>query len=245
LFAQSIQAGADRVQAAGARSTLARHVLRTTIALALAALAIAAPAAAAQSEDVPAPLAFDIVRDGTTIGSHTVRFSADGPRLVAEISIRILVTLVGIPVFRYEHDSREVWADGQLVALDTRTNDDGERFAVHAQRDGDRLEVDGLAGRLSLPATTVPTSYWHPAFRTGSPVLDSQRGIVKQLAIAALPDETIEVDGHPALAAHYRTSGDLDLDLWYLPDGQWAKLVFRHKGTPISYVRRNPPGATP
>jgi hypothetical protein len=220
---------------------MARHILRTTTALALAALGTGAPAAAAPPADAPAPLVFDIVREGATIGSHSVRFRAEGAQLTAEIAIRIVVTLVGIPVFRYEHDSREVWAAGQLVALDSHTNDDGERFSVHARRDGDRLEVDGLAGHLSLPASTVPTSYWNPAFRTGSPVLDSQRGIIKQLAIAQLPDDTIEVDGQPAVAAHYRTSGELDLDLWYLPDGAWAKLDFHHKGTVISYVRHNPP----
>src|SRR5450432_3757912 len=105
--------------------------------LLLAALVAFAPASlAAASLDHPPSLAFDIVRKGSTIGYHTLRFTEEGARLIVDIEIRIKITFASIPVFRYEHDSREVWQDGQLVALDTRTNDDGEAFKVTARRDG-------------------------------------------------------------------------------------------------------------
>ncbi|MBI3515725.1 MAG: hypothetical protein HY060_16950 [Proteobacteria bacterium] len=222
-------------------------VRRRAAACALLCALAVPPAAAAAPHEAPAPLVFDIERNGATIGRHSVRFTteetADGPRLHVDIAIRILVTFASIPVFRYEHDSHEIWANDMLVGLDTWTNDDGEGFRARAWRDGDRLAVDGLAGRLSLPASTAPTSYWHPRFRVAREALDSQRGTLKQLAVAALPDETIEVDGRPVPALHYRTSGELDLDLWYLPNGEWAKLAFMAKGALISYVRRDPTAA--
>jgi hypothetical protein len=209
------------------------------IALALGAAPSLALAAAPRPLEHPRALSFDILRKGAVIGRHTMRFTADGSRLIVDIDIRIKVTFASIPLFRYEHTSREVWQDDRLVALDTRTDDDGTPFRVTARVQGDRLVVDGSVGHLILPGDIMPTSYWDRRMVTQTEALDSQRGRVAHLAITPGVPDTVEVDGAPAATERYGVSGDLDMTLWYLPDGEWAKLIFEAKGAPIEYVRRS------
>ncbi|MEJ0067788.1 MAG: DUF6134 family protein [Pseudomonadota bacterium] len=210
-----------------------------------ALLSMASPVAARPQIERPAALSFDILRNDAVIGRHTLRFTEDGDRLIVEIVIRIKVTFASIPVYRYEHDSREVWSDGQLVGLETRTNDDGEAFHVSARREADHLLVDGSSGRLELPADVMPTSYWNQAMLKASRFLDTQRGKLCDLQIGPPQPETVEVDGLPQPTSRQAVSGDLAMELWYLPNGEWAKLVFAAKGTPIVYVRRKPDPAGP
>ncbi|HUA54263.1 MAG TPA: DUF6134 family protein [Candidatus Sulfotelmatobacter sp.] len=209
------------------------------IALVLGVVVPAARAAGAEAPpEHPRALRFDILRKGAVIGEHVMRFTDDGPRRIVDIEIRIKVTFASIPLFRYEHTSREVWQGGRLVALDTRTDDDGTHYRVAARAEGDHLVVDGRAGHLILPGDLMPTSYWDRRMMLRSEALDSQRGRVVHLVITPPAPDTVEVDGAPAETARYGVSGDLDMTLWYLPDGEWAKLVFEAKGAPIEYVRR-------
>jgi hypothetical protein len=214
------------------------------IGLIVGGLPAGARALAAPPVEQPTDLSFDILRNGSVIGQHTTRFSTVGDHLVATIVIRILVRLVGIPVFRYEHDSREEWAAGRLVALDTRTNDDGDRVSVTARAEGDRLRVDGQAGRLLLAGDAIPTSYWNHALIAATTKIDTERGIPIDLQVGPPAPDTVEVDGKPMATQRYEVTGKFDMTWWYLPSGEWAKLEFRGKdGTPITYVRRNQDGA--
>jgi Family of unknown function (DUF6134) len=210
------------------------------IALIVVGLPAGAPPAVATVER-PADLSFDIVRDGSVIGRHTTRFSTEGDHLIATVTIRILVKIIGIPVFRYEQDSREEWAAGRLIALDSHTNDDGDKASVTARAEGDRLRVDGQAGRVLLAGDTIPTSYWNHALVAATSKLDTERGIAIDLQVGPPTPDTVEVDGKPAATQRYAVTGKFDMTWWYLPDGAWAKLEFRGKdGTPINYVRRAP-----
>ena len=208
------------------------------VGLALSAALPAAAAAPSRPLAHPRALSFDILRNGAVIGRHTMRFAEDGARLTVDIEIRIKVRFAAIPVFRYEHNSREIWQGGRLVALDTSTNDDGTPFRVKARADGDHLVVDGSVGHLIVPGDIMPTSYWDRRMVAQSEALDSQRGRVVHLVITPGAPDTIEVDGALAATERYGVSGDLDMTLWYLPGGEWAKLVFEAKGAPIVYVRR-------
>jgi hypothetical protein len=56
-------------------------------------------------------LYFEAHRDGDPIGHHAVRFSEHAARLIVDIEIRLTRTFAFIPVYRYRHQNREVWAD--------------------------------------------------------------------------------------------------------------------------------------
>jgi len=198
---------------------------------------IAAGPAGATSAASPVEnrLAFDIRRDGASIGGHRVAFRRDGDRLEVDIEIDMMVSIAFIPVFRYRHRNREVWRDGRLISLDSETDDDGRLFAVSARATADGLRVTGSAGDLLVPSDVLPTSYWNARTVRQTRLLDSQRGRLLDVQPQLLGQETLESG---AAARRYRVSGDIDLDLWYSPEGEWLKIAFEARGASVSYARR-------
>lgn len=182
-------------------------------------------------------LAFDIRRDGASIGGHRVAFRRDGDRLEVDIEIDIAVNLAFIPLFAYSHRNHEVWQDGRLVALDSRTDDDGSHYAVSARASGGGLRVIGNAGDLLVPPETLPTSYWNVRTVEQTQLLDTQQGGLLDVRPLLVGEERL--DGGVA-ARRYRLAGDLNLDLWYSDAGEWLKIAFQARGADVSYDRRPP-----
>jgi Domain of unknown function (DUF6134) len=198
---------------------------------------LAAGTALARSVSGPHPrrMAFDILRDGDSIGGHEVAFQHHGDRLEVDIVIEISVSLAFIPVFAYRHRNHEVWQHGRLVALDSTTDDDGQHFSVTARALDDGLHVIGSDGDILAPADILPTSYWDARTVVQSRLLDSQRGRLLEVEPRYLGEEMLESG---AVARRHRLSGDIDLDLWYAPGGEWLKIAFQVRGAEVSYARR-------
>lgn len=180
-------------------------------------------------------IVFDVHRGGESIGSHTLAFGADGGDLVVDVSIALKVTFASITLFRYHHVSRERWRKGRLVALDSRTDDDGRAFAVSARAGAGGLVVEGSEGRLLLDPATRTTSYWHPATVRQETLLDTQRGGLLALDNRFGGTDTLDVAGDPLAADRYDIAGDLEMTLWYGPEGQWCGLVFEARGEEVRY----------
>ncbi|HEX6142432.1 MAG TPA: DUF6134 family protein [Geminicoccaceae bacterium] len=212
---------------------------RRSMMLGLAALAAVrplAPAAAAlrpPAEDI----AFQALRNGSPIGTHKLRFSKDGERLTVDIEIAFAVKFAFLTLYSYHHTNRETWENGRLVRIETRTDDNGERFRVSGRAVGDRLEIDGSSGRLTLPGDTVPSSYWDEAMATRGEWLDTQAGSLARSAVKAQPEEMVRIGRTEVPARRYALVGDITCDLWY-HDGEWVKLLFLGEdGSAIDYVR--------
>ena len=188
--------------------------------LVIAALLGAAPVAAGQSA------AFVVLRGGTPIGTHRAEVETVGDETRVHVSIALDVAFGPIPLYKYHHDSQEVWRDGRLTRLDSRTDDDGDILTLSVRSVAGGLRVEGSTGVFTAPADTVPTSYWNPALATNRPLLDSQIG------------RLLDVVRVPLGPGRWRLEGELNLDIAYSPQGQWTGLSFRHKGSDFVYVSR-------
>ena len=181
-------------------------------------------------------IAFAVDREGSPLGTHSTTITRNGDEIEVTVKIDFRVDLAFLTLYRYEHESREVWRNGQLFSLNSKTNDNGEDFAVSALRRGDILVVEGQDGRLEIPGDTLPTSYWNPAFITQERVLDSQRGTLIDINVEPLGRELITSSGETIEACRYRLSGDLRFDIWYDGDGRWVALTFNAKGAEVLYT---------
>lgn len=204
---------------------------------ALGGLALVGPVSAAVA---PAErLTFDILRDGTPIGRHTVAFRRDGARLEVEVAIDIEVALAFLTLFRYRHRNREIWQDGRLIDLETETDDDGTRHRVRARAEAGGLRVEAGpengAELFRAPPDILPTSYWHPQTPSQTRLLDTQSGRVLAVAIEPRGREAVAFAGAQIPARRYAVSGDLTLDLWYTAEGRWLKAAFAARGAKVAY----------
>ncbi|MGI9499420.1 MAG: DUF6134 family protein [Geminicoccaceae bacterium] len=172
-----------------------------------------------------APLNFIAYRNGSRLGFHRIDFSEDGERLTVDIEIAFDVKLAFIPLYRYRHRNYEVWEDGRLVSLKSETDDNGDAFKVRVNRQGDRLMVDGVDGKLEVPGNTLSTSYWNEAAMNSGVWLDTQEGKLVRSEVTKKSAEPVMVGGASVAAMPYELVGDISCTLWY-HDGRWVKLRF-------------------
>lgn len=207
-------------------------------AIFVAAALLAAPPAWA--EGPPRDLAFDIYRKGEQIGSHEIDFAAKDGAIEAAIDIRIEVKLLFVPVYSYEHRNRELWRDGRLLRIDSRTDDNGEALFVKGAASPEGLAVESTAGDYVAPADVISTSWWNIETVRRDELLNSQRGELMAVNIRAAGEETIETAVGPIPARRYVVAGDAQLELWYDRDDRLAKIRFAGSdGAPIEYRRRD------
>jgi hypothetical protein len=218
--------------------------MATLLGFTLAVLA-ALPATAGSSElalasfPPPGRLDYQVVRDGDDIGTQSVEFIRKDDRLTVRTRVDIVVTLLGIPVYRFTHEAEEQWQDGQLASLTSRSNDDGEPRQVALRRDGDRLRGTYNGRTLDHPGTLIPASLWHPATVTQTVLLDPVKGRDRQVSVADKGQEMVKVHGQTVSARHYQMRGQIVRDIWYGPDGQIVQVRFPGKdGSQIALLLR-------
>lgn len=198
---------------------------------AAAALPLRSPASA-----TPAPLAFDIIRGGDVVGRHALNFRREKGDLHVDIAIDIEIKFTFITLFRYWHRNHEVWRDGRLVSLETKTDDDGDEYEIRARANGDELWVNGSGGEYIAPGTTLPTSYWDSRTPLQNTLLDTQRGGLLEVQVEDAGADVLALRDMEVAARKYVMSGDLTLDLWYTTAGEWVKIAFEARGETVEYA---------
>ncbi|MCG8443908.1 MAG: DUF6134 family protein [Caulobacterales bacterium] len=184
-------------------------------------------------------IGFDVRRGRSSIGSHVLQFAREGDLLRVAIAIELRVRLGFVTLFRYSHRNDETWRGDRLVAMDTRTDDNGDLFEVTARAEGDQLIADGVDGRIALPGDVLPTSYWRAETPERAILLDTQRGRVREVSSALVGSDRVAWRGGEVGARRYAMRGDLNLDLWYTDENEWARIAFEARGATIAYRPRD------
>ena len=167
-------------------------------------------------------LAFDVMREGNDIGDHRYTFLENGKALSVQVEtdVAVKLPLIGVTVFRFEHESHETWRDGRLSALRSKTNDDGEEHQVD------------LANAQGFPA-----SLWNDAILGQTVLLNMVDGRSMKASVVDVGPETVQAKGKAVPAHHYRLSGDLERELWYDASGMLVKVAFTaDDGSHIEYT---------
>lgn len=186
------------------------------------------PATVSASGIAMQPLCFVVLRDGSDIGRHRIHIARNDGLTTASIAIDLDISFGPLNLFSYRHRSREVWRGSRLIAIETRTNDDGDRFFVSGRATADGFVVNASGGRVTLPLDIVPTSYWREDVLGREHWLDTQRGAAIELSVRRR--DPAASDG-----SSYDLSGDLNLAAGYDIDGRWRSLSFAARGAEVRY----------
>lgn len=200
---------------------LRRTFLRRSGFLGLAMLATPAVGRAQAHGD----LRFQVFRDDSEIGHHALSFAQDGDRLTVDIDIALKVRFAFITAYAYEHRNREEWDGGRLLGFASRTNDNGTEHRVEARREGERLVIDGDAGRVTAPPGALPATYWHRRLLDQPAWVNTQTGRMIEGHVASRGRERLALMDQMVEAQRFRVTGDIELDLWYAGE-RWVKLAF-------------------
>jgi uncharacterized protein DUF6134 len=201
--------------------------------------ALPALAAALSTPARPSDLRFTVVRGRSKIGVHTVEFR-DGPDgLAVHTMIDLVVKVVFITVFRYQHECQDVWGAGQLVSLRSRTNEDGKRFAVEVTAEADGLRVVGPGGPLVVGARLLTSnSLWDRRLVDRQRLIDAQHGGEIGLVVHPCGTGPLVLAGQERVVAEcFRIltpyNGGL---LWYDATGRWVKGSLELRGEWVDLV---------
>lgn len=213
------------------------------MALLLAGLGMAAapapfvvPRAAAQFGPFK-DLRFRVIRDGSEIGTHTIAFQGSPERMTVRSAIRLQVKVAFITAFRYAHDGEEVWENGRVVSLGTRTDDNGPKYEVTGAPEGNGFRIVGPAGPfVTRPETLTSGAIWHPDYVRQTVIMNVEQGGEMGLSARKLEEEPVAGIGGQVMAQKYRmVTPQCGGFVWYDSAMRWLRADVEVKGEKLKY----------
>ena len=137
---------------------------------------------------------------------------------------------------RFDQSQTERWADGNLVAFTSVTDDNGTRHKVSAERKGDTLSVEAGGKTSEVDPTVIPASLWNAALVRQTTALDPQDGSVTPVSVVNHGEEQLVLEGRPTTARHYSITAGNPQDVWYDEQNRLVKVELRGSdGSKIEY----------
>lgn len=216
--------------------------MRSLVALAFLALAAAASAAETEVRE------FRISVDGKPSGTYTMTISKGDDGLVtmrceAEVKVKVL----GITGYSYKYQGVEIWKEGRLVALQTSCNDDGKKFTVRADRDGERLKVTVNGAEKSVRGDVWLTTAWFlplEKFRNGPvPLMEADNGKEFDGTMQPVSSGALTVAGESRMCHRYRLTSSSPHDIWYDEQERMVRQEWTEEGhrTVLELTKRTRP----
>lgn len=191
--------------------------------MALAALAVS-PVAAQSPAAPPSPSphvhrVFDVMREGSKIGTDTFDITRQGDTTSVKVKTHIQVKIAFITAYRYDHTESGTWKGRQLVSFTSTTDDNGKPHEISAAQSGNKvaLTVDGASS--AAPKAIQPASLWGAAISKQPQIFDPANGQRMAVKVQDLGEETVPVNGVPQQLNHVKLSGQFARDLWFDGDG--------------------------
>jgi hypothetical protein len=167
---------------------------------------------------------FAIMRKGEQIGTHSIELRQAGAETTVNSATNVLVKILFVTAYHYDHTSTEHWIDGHLVSLSSITDDNGTKHKLDLGSKGSALllQVDGKSTQVDK--NIVPTSLWNPAILRQSIALDSVDGKLVPITVVDDGMENITSPRHPA--HHFTIKGHFKQDVWYDEQGRLVHAQF-------------------
>ncbi len=189
--------------------------------LLLAAAPILAPAAEREARSWH----FAVLLDGKHIGEHDFVLTRHGDEDVIDIVAHFKVGVAFIPLYAYDHQNHEVWRNGCVVSVSSKTNDNGHQEFVEGAEQDQGFKVRSARGALTLPACVRTFAYWDKSLLAQPPLLNTQTGEFQAATLSAAGVQSVMVAGRPLAAMRYALRGaHLAIDVWYSDAGDWVAL---------------------
>lgn len=213
------------------------NIVTRTAAASLATIFVIAATAQAQAET----LNYTVLRDGKPIGSHAVSIDTKGQMTQVSIDTDIEVKVLFVTAYKFKHKSKELWTNGQLMTLNSTTDDDGTNKKLTVRATKDTMTVDSIVKgqdrRQNADPATIPASLWNAETVKQNVLLNTLDGQVMKVDVKAMGAENVDAGGQSVTAQRYAISGELTRDVWFDDEGRLVRMRFPDKtNTEIVYA---------
>lgn len=201
----------------------------------------AASAAATQVAREGEELIFRVLLNNREIGFHSFKVAAEAKRQTVDINADFDVTFFAIPVYSYDHNSREIWSNGCLEKIASFTEDNGDEYAVNGELNGNAFKVTTRNDQLQLENSCVMTfAHWNKDFLRQAQLLNAQTGEYFPVEISFKGIEQLPLGSEKVSARRYNLRNKeqgIDISVWYeASSSQWLSLESRVDGRVIRYL---------
>ncbi len=169
---------------------------------------------------------FRVMLDDTPIGYHKVSVNREDNQKMVHTQANFDVRILFIPVYSYEHETREFWTDNCLVQIDSKTDDNGDLYFVSSVRSDVELALETQDGTTSLNGCVRTFAYWDVELLKSDRLLNTQTGEYEPVSVTDLGMGVLAIDEEEEIEArHFRlVSRGMTIDLWYTRDMRWLAL---------------------
>jgi len=184
---------------------------------------------------------YSIYRKGKKIGVHSLKINADAERIDVSVDSTITISVLKIPVFKFNYVADEVWQDGQLLSVDatTTTNKEVETAKLDNSSGSSVMTSNGTSDQVPLIA--YATNHWNESAVEQSTLFNTVKGIQSKVSVEKISNEPLQLGETTLLTTHYKYTGDLIVESWYDERNRWVKLAFLGSdGSQITYIIDNP-----
>jgi hypothetical protein len=179
---------------------------------------------------------FAITRNGEQIGTHAIEISRKGRETNVSVTTELAVKVMFVTAYRLQHSATERWMNGQFVALDSTTDNNGARHNVSAIRGTSGLEVQADGKTSHVDQNVFPASLWNPELVRRKAALDTQDGQVDPISVTDDGLEDLRVGARSLKAHHYEIKSRYSQDIWYDERGRLVQVkLIGSDGSEISY----------
>jgi hypothetical protein len=222
----------------GSNQIVQTEVLMRSRALTMGTLLLAAAlaGATAKADSGNATMNFAVTRDGQQIGSNMIQLRHNGAETTVQMVTHVQVKIAFVTVYRFEQTETERWVDGQLMALNAVTDDNGTMHRVKATRTNDKLAIEADGKTTEVAGNTIPASLWNPLLLEQTIAFNPQDGAITPIAVVDRGEDHLVVHGRAQRARHYVINGSFAQDVWYDEQRRLVKVALKASdGSTISY----------
>lgn len=207
------------------------------------ALLFAANSGAAALEGIPpnGVLDFAVIRQGSEIGYHRINFRPNGNRLTVDVSVDVRVKVLFVTVYRFVHQSQEVWEGERLIALKSETDDDGTPHALTLSLNGSELRGIHNGMPVVVREDQIPISLWNPTELARNQLLNSLHGGLMPTTVTPLGRIDVKRRGTTVAAQEYLIDAKPDFKRWvsFDPTGTLVHVrLYGRDGSEVTYELR-------
>ncbi len=169
---------------------------------------------------------FRVYLDDDAIGRHDFNVSSTQGVTVVRSEAAFRVKFLGITAYRYRHSNTEKWLNNCVQQVSATTDDNGTELFVRAERTNGATAVQTTDTRYVANDCVRTFAYWDlNSLKSAETLLNTQTGESVKASLRLTGTETIVIQGEQVVAERYRLKAqDLDISLWYSPQGRWLQL---------------------
>lgn len=205
---------------------------RRDLLIGAAAAGISLPMLSLPAQGATATRRFRAYLGSSKAGTQIISVSRDGQNVVVTNQTDLVARLLGIPVYRYKLNSREVWRDGMIQAINATGTDNGRAHFVNATRTSGGLQVDGSKYKGLVSGNPTTSSFVHSNLINQKTWVSTQTGQPLSVNVAKRGATTFPLPTGSVPCTHYHFSGKLKypVDAYFAQNGDLLGYMFEIKG---------------